>query len=160
MTFDEYTSLCKERFDFMIDVKSANRTPEYYEKVRSVLEKHDMMKSLIFLDQEARKYFRGDARFGVRVRELSDIYTKFLKGENVASNYYLFDHGMELTALAIKMAQLMHMEVIPSVNIGLYKLENHITGAERDIKYCRALGVTAFQIDSDYDTFFKSGLDL
>lgn len=156
MTLEEYIRKCNGRFDFMIDVKSVNKTPEFYHKLKQILEGNNMMSNLIFLDKEARKYFWGVARFGVRVRELPEIYEKFLKGEDVASNYYLFDHGMELTALSIKLAQKMHLEVIPSVNIGHYKLEHHMTGAERDIQYCRAMGVTAFQIDSDYDRFFES----
>ncbi|AWW30223.1 hypothetical protein DN752_08855 [Echinicola strongylocentroti] len=160
MTFDEYAALCEGRFDLMVDVKSVNKTPAYYEKLRAVLEKHGLMENLIFLDREARRYFWGEARFGVRVRELPEIVNRYQRAEDVACHFFLFDHGTELTAQSIRMAQKMYMEVIPSVNIGHYKLEFHKTGAGRDIKYNRSMGVTSFQIDSDYDMFFKESLTL
>lgn len=155
MTFEKYTQLCDGRFDFMVDVKSKSKTPAYYAKLKAVLKKYKRMENLVFLETEARKYFWGEARFGVRVRELPEIWSRYQSGLEVSSNFFLFDHGNVLNASSIRLAQAMYMEVIPSVNIGHYKIEYHLTGAERDIKYDREMGITSFQIDSDYDKFFK-----
>ena len=69
----------------------------------------------------------------------------------MAYNYFLFDDGAKLTSSLIKMCQLAHITVVPSVNFGHYKNENPMRGAKRDIGFLKECGVTEFQIDSDFD---------
>ena len=160
ITFDEYAKNCEGKFDLMIDVKSKNKSASYYNKLREILEKYNLMENLVFIDDEAQHYFWGEARFSIRVKKLESIYKQWKSGADVAANYFLFDHGMELNALAIRLAQKMSMEVIPTVNIQHYKFEDYEQGARRDIKFCRSMGVTAFQIDSDFDVYFDEDLKL
>jgi len=81
------------------------------------------------------------------------MFKKFRNGEDVASHYFLFDDGAKLTSSLIKMCQMAHIAIVPSVNFGHYHFENPMRGAKRDIEFLKECGVTEFQIDSDFDNW-------
>jgi hypothetical protein len=82
------------------------------------------------------------------------------------SRYFLFDHG-SLTAEMVRWAQSNGLRVIPSINVYHYHDPATMAGksreelaplifaaAQKDIEKLKALGVTDFQIDSEFDRFF------
>ena len=95
--------------------------------------------------------FWGKVKFLLRANETEVVFQKLRKGEDVACHYFLFDDGAKMTSSLIKMCQMAHIAIVPSVNFGHYRYENAIRGAKRDIAFLKECGVTEFQIDSDFD---------
>ncbi len=134
-----------------IKVPESERNDNFYALLQNSIEKRHDLQQCVFIDQGARKVYWNKARFSVRVAELPDIHEKWRAGEEVASHYFLFDHGNRLHPEAVRLAQAMSLEIIPSVNTFHYDRENPKLSGLRDIEHLRKLGVRIFQIDSVYD---------
>ena len=156
LSFEEVAKMCSGKIKFMIDIKSSNPSSEFFNKIGIVMEEYNLLSNSYFIDKKARKYFWGKAKFEFRVKEAKEIKAKFDRGEDVVSNYFLFDHGNRLNAEVVKWCQKNNIEVIASINIGHYRSEYHLDGAHRDIEYWKKCGVTQFQIDSDYDKWLPN----
>ncbi len=113
--------------------------------------KYNLLEGAYFINNEAKNYFWGKAKFLFRANEAETIMEKYRSGEDVACHYFLFDDGAKLTSSLIKMCQSAYITVVPSVNFGHYRNENPMRGAKRDIEFLKECGVTQFQIDSDFD---------
>ena len=151
LSFEEFAATYTERVKLMIDVKEKDPTPAFYQKLGEVMEKYGFLKDAYFIDNPAKAYFWGKAKFGVRIHEMGALREKLEKGEDVACHYFLFDSGTKLNSSLIKLCQKASITVVPSVNFGHYHDEDPVRGAKRDIQFLKACGVTEFQIDSDFD---------
>lgn len=156
LSFEEVAQMCSGKTKMMIDVKAIPPTKEYFEKLGKIMSEYNLLSDAYFINQDAREFFWGKAKFEFRVPEVSEIKRQLDQGLDVSSHYFLFDHGNRLTAEAVKFCQKNDITVVASVNIGHYKYENHLDGAHRDIEYWKACGVTEFQIDSDYDQWLTN----
>ncbi|PCH70189.1 MAG: hypothetical protein COC06_05760 [Bacteroidales bacterium] len=157
ISFESLAKMCEGKIKLMIDLKLKNPTSDYYKKIGDILEKYNLFEGAFFINKEARKYYWGKAKFEFRVNERIEIERKLDAGEDIASNYFLFDRGNRLTTEAVMFCQINNIEIIPMINIGHYIYEDHMKGAHRDIEYWKSCGVTEFLIDSDYDRWLSSG---
>jgi glycerophosphoryl diester phosphodiesterase len=147
----------------MLDSKDPH-SAEFCAKIEAVLKQHDMLhRCLIIGTRDALEYFFGKAPVGLKYRPLRAR----IEADPAANDrYFLFDHGT-LTAEMVKWAQGLGISVIPSINGYHYYDPQTMTGksreelapvimaaAKRDIEKLRTLGVTAFQIDSEFDRWF------
>jgi len=155
MTLSEYLNLLPEDFVIMADIKTngRDRSAQFYANLKADISARHDFENCLFIDDEAREPYWGEARFGVRIKELPELYEQWRNGEDVACHFFLFDHGNRLSAEAVRLAQLMSLEVVPSVNTFHYRMENPILSGLRDIANLKKLGVRVFQIDSVYDSF-------
>lgn len=153
ISFEELAQMCSGKIELMIDVKK-DSPAEFYHKLGEIMERYRLLSGAYFIDQNARKYFWGKAKFSIRPNEIEELKTKFYNGEDVSCHYFLFDAGTRLTSSIVKMCQMAHITVVPSINFGHYHFENATRGAERDIKFLKECGVIEYQIDSDFDDFF------
>ena len=156
LSFEEVARMCSGKVKVMIDVKVDRASADFYYKLGNIMEKYKLFEGAYFIDNEARKYFWGKAKFSIRATEASLIQEKYSKGEDVSCHYFLFDAGTRLTSSLIKMCQKANITVVPSVNFGHYRFENAVRGAKRDIEFLKACGVTEFQIDSDFDEWLPN----
>ncbi|UOB17266.1 glycerophosphodiester phosphodiesterase family protein [Abyssalbus ytuae] len=156
LSFEEVAKMCAGKIKMMIDIKPQKPSPSFYKKLESIMEKYDLLKDSYFIDKEARKYLWGKAKFEFRVSEGMEIKRQLDEGLDVSCHYFLFDHGNRLNAEAVKFCQKYNISVVASVNIGHYRFEDHLEGAQRDIEYWKKCGVTEFQIDSDYNQWLPN----
>lgn len=156
LLFEELCRICSGKVQLMIDVKGS-QSPGFYHNLGQILEKYGLLRGAYFIDQKARHYFMGKAKFSVRVNEIDFLQEQLLSGKDIACHYFLFENGNFLPSAAIKWCQQHHITVVPSVNIWHYKDENPMLGAKRDIAFFRECGVTEFQIDSEYFHFLSTG---
>jgi glycerophosphoryl diester phosphodiesterase len=156
LSFEELAKMCSGKVKLMIDVKPNNPSAGFYKRLGVILEKYHLFDGLYFIDYTAKKYFWGRAKFYFRTGEALEIKKLIDSGEDVSSNYFLFDHANRMNSEVVKWCQLCNIAVVPSVNYNHYVLENHLSGAKRDIEFLKECGVTEFQIDSDYDDYLKS----
>ncbi len=155
-SFEQVAEMCAGKVEMMIDVKADNSSPEFYRKLEAIMEKYNLLEDAYFIDNEARKYFFGKAKFMIRATEADLIREKFENGEDVSCHYFLFDAGIRLTSSLVKICQKANITVVPSVNFGHYHFEDAGRGAKRDIEFLKACGVTKFQIDSDFDEWLPN----
>jgi len=154
MSFEQLAAMCSGKIQLMIDVKE--RTPEVFEKAGAIMGKYDLLEGAYFIQPEAIEHFWGQAKFSFRASQLQKIKERMDSGEDISQNFFLFDNGNLLYSEIIKWCQHNSITVVPSVNIGHYKFENHLDGARRDIEFLKNCGVTEFQIDSHYDKWLTN----
>jgi hypothetical protein len=78
------------------------------------------------------------------------------RGEDVASRFFLFEHGRDLTREKVARARELGVPVVPSINIFHYDdLDDHMKAAEADVRRTLDYGVEEFQIDSPYDVWLR-----
>lgn len=154
MTFEELSEMCAGKIRFMMDIKPANPEPWFTTEVNRILEKYDMLENAYFIRNDVQSFF-DKGKFGFRMNEAEEMRNRLKAGENIAARYYLFDHGNRLNAEVARWCQRNSIDVCASVNVGHYRMEDHMAGAARDIAHLKDCGVTLYQIDSDYDRHFK-----
>ena len=149
----------------MIDSKDPH-SPEFAAKVEAVLQKHDMLKrSLIIGTRDTLEHFLGKAPVGLKYRPMR---ARLEKDASAKDHYFLFDHGT-LTEEMVRWTQAQGITVVPSINAYHYYDASTMAGksrdelapiimaaAQRDIEKLKALGVTRFQIDSEFDRWFET----
>lgn len=149
----------------MIDSKDPH-SAEFCAKVEAVLKQHDMLeRSLIIGTRDALEHFLGKAKVGLKYRPLR---ARLDANPSAKNQYFLFDHGT-LTEEMVQWTQAQGIRVIPSINVYHYYDAGTMAGksreelapiilaaAQSDIEKLKALGVTSFQIDSEFDRWFEA----
>lgn len=150
----------------MLDSKNPH-SPDFASKVESVLKSHGMLERCYIIGAgDAMEHFTGKAPVGRKYRSLKP----HLDREPAAKEkYFLFDEGTTLTAEMVKWAQSLGVKVVPSINAYHYYDPKTMAGktraelaelilprARQHIEALKALGVTEFQIDSEFDGWFEA----
>lgn len=131
MQFAELAKLCKGRMRLMLDTKEGPYPPGFFATMLDELQKNDLLDSaLVIGTEEARKWFLGKAKVGADRKTIREAETR---GEPVAQQYFLFEHGNELDLATTRWAQSKKILIVPSVNLFHYANEDPMKGAERDI---------------------------
>lgn len=148
----------------MLDSKDPH-TPDFPQKVEAILAKHDMVASCYIIGTgDTLTHFTGKALVGLKFRALRP---KLEADPSLKTKYFLFDEGRTLTEEMVRWAQARGVKVVPSINVYHYYDAKTMTGKSRaeleqlilprakaHIEALKALGVTEFQIDSEFDRWF------
>lgn len=151
-------------FRLMLDSKDPH-SPDFVVKVEAILQKHGMVESCYIIGTgDALAHFTGKALVGLKYRSLRP---KLEANPELKDNYILFDEGRTLTEEMVRWAQARGIKVVPSINVYHYFDPATMTGKSRaeiqqlilprahaHIEKFKALGVTEFQIDSEFDRWF------
>ena len=147
----------------MLDSKDPH-SAEFCTKVEAILKKYGMVGSCYIIGtRDALDHFTGKALVGLKYGALKAK----VEGDPDAKNrYFLFGQG-DMTEEMVRWAQARDVKVVPSINVYHYydaatmagkpraELEKIIfAAARRDIEKFKALGVTEFQIDSEFMQWF------
>jgi hypothetical protein len=149
----------------MLDSKDPH-APGFPAKVEAILQKYDMVgRCYIIGTGDAMDHFTGKTLVGRKFRGLKAIVEK---DPTAKERFFLFDEGRVLTEEMVKWAQAQGVRVVPSINV--YHYYNPVTmlgksaeelkpiilaAARQHIEALKALGVTEFQIDSEFDGWFE-----
>jgi glycerophosphoryl diester phosphodiesterase len=155
LTFAELVDLCRGRLRLMLDVKEPAHSRAFYEEIERDLRRGGLLDSAYIIGlPESRDYFKGKARVGVTFDKLQAAVTK---GEAAGRLYFLFEWGKTLTPDQVRFAQKHGVSVVPSVNTFHYAPDggDPASKGSADIRRLMRLGVTEFQIDSEYEPAFR-----
>ena len=144
----------------MLDSKDPHSSA-FCAKIEAILKQHEMLERCVVIGtRDALEYFSGKALVGLKYRPLR---VRIDADPNAKERYFLFDHGT-LTEEMVRWAQRAGVRVVPSINVYHYFDPKTMTGksreeleplilnaAQRDIEKLKKLGVTEFQIDSEFD---------
>jgi glycerophosphoryl diester phosphodiesterase len=157
MTFTELVEAYKGRLHLMLDIKEPEHDAAFFQEIAKELRRTNLLDSTYIIGtSQGQRYFEGKARVNIKLKGLQDAVAK---GEDVSKLYFLFEWGKTITPEAVQYAQEHKVAVVPTVNTFHYSYGNvktdPIVGGLADIKRLLPLGVTEFQIDSDYGIAFK-----
>jgi glycerophosphoryl diester phosphodiesterase len=147
----------------MLDSKDPH-SADFCAKVETILRRHEMLADCYVIGtRDAMDHFVGKALVGAKFGLLK---SKLEADPNAVRQYFLFGQG-NMTNEMIEWALARGVKVVSSINAYHYynpatmkgrsrsELEAMIMAAARqDIERHRALGVTEFQIDSEFDRWF------
>jgi len=148
----------------MLDSK-APHSPDFPRKVEAILEQYGMVdRCLVVGTGDVMDHFTGKAPVGRKFRSLQPL----LEADPSAKDrFFLFDEGRTLTEDMVRWAQERGVRIVPSINLYHYYDPATMAGkpreeiapvilaaARRHIEALKALGVTEFQIDSEFDGWF------
>jgi len=164
-TFDEVVSAAHAAgLRLMLDSK-APHSADFPAKVEAVLAKHDMFANCYVIGTgDVMDRLTGKARVGKKFRSLKPL----IEGDPaLKEKYFLFEEGRTLTPEMVQWAQARDILVVPSINTYHYYDAATMAGksreeiapailaaARRHVEQFKALGVTEFQIDSEFDGWF------
>ncbi|MBL9200857.1 MAG: hypothetical protein JNL39_10140 [Opitutaceae bacterium] len=165
LTFDELVAAAKAAgLRLMLDSKNPH-SPDFPRKVEAILARHGMVGSCYVIGTgDAMSHFLGKALVGFKYHSLRP---RLEADPSLKEKVFLFDEGRTLTAEMVRWAQVQGVKVVPSINVYHYydaatmagksraELEQLILPrAKAHIDALKALGVTEFQIDSEFDGWF------
>jgi glycerophosphoryl diester phosphodiesterase len=147
----------------MLDSKDPH-SAEFCTKVEAILKKYGMVGSCYIIGtRDALDHFTGKALVGLKYGALK---ARVENDPSAKEKYFLFGQG-DMTTEMVRWAQAQGLKVVPSINVYHYydaktmdgkpraELEKIIfAAAQRDIEKFKALGVTEFQIDSEFMQWF------
>ncbi|MFO1094875.1 MAG: glycerophosphodiester phosphodiesterase family protein [Planctomycetaceae bacterium] len=153
LQFAEYAAACKGRLQIMLDIKGDEPAAEFLDAIEATLVEHDLLNGAYVLGSDrTKRHFHDKARISANAEAL---FAAAERGEPVSQRYFLFDRGSRLTAPIVKRAQALKVPVVAAINRIRYPDDDQeaLTLAKADIVRLRELGVTRFQIDSQYDVW-------
>lgn len=165
LTFDELVGAAKAAgLRLMLDSKDPH-APDFPRKVEAILQKHGMVASCYVVGTgDAMNHFLGKALVGFKYRSLRP---RLEADPSLKEKVFLFDEGRTLTEEMVKWAMAQGVKVVPSINVYHYYDVTTMAGKSRaeleqlimprakaHIDVLKALGVTEFQIDSEFDGWF------
>ncbi len=148
----------------MLDSKDPH-TAGFPAKIEAILRQYDMLDRVVITGTgDTMAHFTGKAPVGKKFNSLKAA----IEADPAAKDrYFLFEEGRVLTAEMIKWAQARGVRVVPTVNVYHYYDPATMKGksreelkpiilaaARRHIEAFKALGVTEFQVDSEFDGWF------
>ncbi|MBL8848876.1 MAG: hypothetical protein JNG89_04300 [Planctomycetaceae bacterium] len=151
LQFVEFVAACQGRLQIMLDIKGDDPAPEFLDAIEAALVAHDLLDEAYVLGSSRTKsHFLDKARISGNAEA---VFAAAERGEPVSQRYFLFDRGSRLTAAIVRRAQELEIPVVAAINRIRYPDDEQsaLTLAKADIARLRELGVTRFQIDSQYD---------
>ena len=140
--------------EIMLDIKIREPELEFYREVERILEETGFLQSSYSIGHG--RYFRDKGTLiTMLMREMDEFFGEH--GEKTKDYYFLFAGVDEINGRTIKWAQDNGIRIVACANLpfrGEVPPDN-IHNAGRNIKWLIDWGVTHFQIDSDYDIFFR-----
>ncbi len=140
--------------DLMIDIKVQNPSMEYYQGIERILTETGFINSSYFIGHG--EYFRGKGpKITMLMREREEFFKTY--GEKTKDYYFLFAGVDEINGRTIKWCRDNGIQIMACANLpfrGKPEADN-LPNAGRNIKWLIEWGVVDYQIDSDYDVFFR-----
>lgn len=141
--------------ELMIDIKVKNPSLEFYQELERILIETDFLKSSYFIGHG--DYFRGrdGARITMLMREKDEFFAEY--GEKTKEYYFLFAGVDEINSKTIQWCKENGIHVMACVNLPYRKPipPDNISNAGKDIEWLKSWDIISYQIDSDYDLFFR-----
>ena len=141
--------------ELMIDIKVREPSLEFYREVERILEETGFLKSSYFIGHGG--YFLGKGcKITMLMRERDDFFEKY--GDKTKDYYFLFAGVDEINGKMIRWCKDNGVKIIAHINLPYQKdfdVVQNMSDAGKNVKWLIECGVVDYQIDSDYDIFFR-----
>jgi len=152
LKFEEALQYCSGKIEVMIDNKIKGNDTALFGSVIALLKKYKLDKAALMIGtDESTEFFTGKIKLSCTRKQLEENMQK--PGYNPL-HYYLF--GNELTRDDAEWARRNSILAVGVVNAWRYmRLANPAAEAEKDAQRLKNAGLTHFQIDSEFEQFFR-----
>jgi len=155
VSMEEYCMYAKGKFkELMIDIKIDEPSLEFYKELERILKETGFLNSSYFIGHG--EYFLGKGPLiTMLMRETDEFFKKY--GEKTKDYYFLFAGVDEINGRTIKWAQDNGIKIMCCANLPFRgnTSPDNLPNAGRNIQWLKEWGVASYQIDSDYDVFFR-----
>jgi hypothetical protein len=148
--------MCEGKVRLMLDINSDGWPDEFYQSVIRYLGDHDLLHSAYLLGGgRLKRFFYGKCKLSSDRTSLKDAIAR---GEDVTSNYYLFELASELDEDTVQLCRKYEVMPVAAINTFRYTMakSDEVKGPADDAARLKSLGVTHYQIDSRYDHLFMA----
>lgn len=146
---------CQRRaLQVMIDNKINGLDTLLFARIVGLLRKYELQeKALMIGTDESTPYFTGKIRLSCTRQQLEENQKK--PGYR-ADHYFLFEGPKTLTQESVQWANRHGIMVVAAINKWAYKQSpDYLEVAKKDIERLKSYGIQYFQIDSEFDRFFR-----
>jgi glycerophosphoryl diester phosphodiesterase len=152
---EEYCNHAKGKLkELMIDIKQDDPSFAFYQELERILKETGFLNSSYFIGHG--EYFRGKGPLiTMLMRETDEFFAEH--GEKTKDYYFLFAGIDEINGKTIKWAKDNGIQIMCCSNLpfrGNVPADD-MANAGRNIKWLIEWGIVSYQIDSDYDIFFR-----
>ncbi|MGZ3273546.1 MAG: glycerophosphodiester phosphodiesterase [Caulobacteraceae bacterium] len=154
-TLEAFASKAQGKIALMPDVKGASpqRLAAYRASIRSILEKHGLMRSALFIGRsEVIETYADEARYAWR-GSLEDFRRQAAIHPGLAAHVFAFNHAKDFTRREVEAYRALGVPVVITVNLEHYLSGDPMAQGGVDIGRALALGVDGLQMDSAYRPF-------
>lgn len=156
ISMEEYCRHAQGKFkELMIDIKLDEPPLEFYQELERILKETGFLNSSYFIGHG--EYFLGKGPLiTMLIREIDEFSKKY--GEKTKDYYFLFAGVDEINGRTIKWAQDNGIHIMCCANLPFRGNTDpsNLPNAGRNIQWLKEWGVISYQIDSDYDVFFRT----
>ncbi|KQS27774.1 glycerophosphodiester phosphodiesterase family protein [Dyadobacter sp. Leaf189] len=142
----------QNKLGIMLDNKIAGFDSTAFMKLIDLLDKYQLRKSAFMIGtDESTDFFTGKIRLSCSRAQLEENMRK--SGYQV-TNYFLFERPSRLTDADVQWARKNGIMVVAAINKYHYRQSaDMMADAARDCRRMLSIGVTSFQIDSEFRRF-------
>ncbi|WP_455627695.1 glycerophosphodiester phosphodiesterase [Parabacteroides chinchillae] len=154
VSMEDYCNHCKGKIEeLMIDIKIDKPSLEFYQELERILSQTGYLKSSYFIGHG--NYFKGKSYITMLIREKDEFFKA--DGEKTKDYYFLFAGIDELNSRIIQWCKKNNIKIMACVNRPYRVAMNNdnLLDAKKDIEWLQKWGVVDYQIDTDYDLFFR-----
>ena len=152
LKLEEALQYCSGKIEVMMDNKISGNDTALFGKVVALLKKYKLLEAALMIGtSESTDFFTGKIKLSCTRQQLEE---NMQKPGYSPLHYYLF--GSDLTRDDVEWAGSNDILAVGVVNAWRYRrLANPAVEAEKDAQRLKATGLTHFQIDSEFERFFR-----
>ena len=152
LSFEQVLQQAKGHLQIMIDLKISGYHPEVFHQLINLLKKYDLYKEALMIGtDESTDFFTGKIKLSCTRRQLE---ANMQQPNYSPANYYLFSG--DISAADATWAKEHHILAIGVVNAWAFEKAGGMKQAEEQAQRLKDAGLTWFQMDSMFESFFKS----
>jgi glycerophosphoryl diester phosphodiesterase len=152
-TLEMFCEAAANRIELMPDIKGVPKGMEkqFAGQVEGLLSHYGLLAGSLFIGEKSIHEFIKSPR-RIATRDSVDEITDFIaRDPKYAATHFVFGHAVDFNAENVKAYQAQGLEVVVSVNLLHYKVNEALERGLKDTAAMIALGVDGVQIDSVYE---------
>lgn len=148
--------VCKaaaNRIELMPDIKGVpeGKEKKFAGQLEGLLSHYGLLEKALFIGKkDIHEYIQSPHRIATR-DTIEQVKAKAASDEEFVNSHFVFGHAVDFNADNVKAYQAMGLQVIVSVNLLHYKVDEARERGLKDVVAMIALGVDGVQIDSVYE---------
>lgn len=153
LSFEQVLQQAKGHLQIMIDLKIQGYHPNVFNKLIDLLKKYDLYQQALMIGtDESTDFFTGKIKLSCTRQQLE---SNMQQPNYSAANYYLFSG--DISAADATWAKEHHILAIGVINAWAFNKADGMKLAQEQAQRLIDAGLNWFQIDSVFESFFKSG---
>jgi len=151
LTFESVLQQCEGKLQVMIDNKISGNDTVLFSRVTALLKKYHLNGGAMMIGtDESTAFFTGKVKLSCTRKQLEE---NMLKPGYKPSDYYLFSD--KISKADATWAGENHIQAVGVINAWGLKSGEPMKAAKKNKQDLESAGITFFQVDSEYEQFFR-----